>query len=123
MGEEGKVEDPVEVGVDLLARMPEEDLSVADAVDRLESVTTHPRKTREILEAAAERGVIDREGSRVTPRGGGHVDFEREVVTKEGDFTCRRCGSGLSTGYFLNLESGELGPFGSSCVRKVTGRD
>lgn len=112
----------MEVGVDLLARMPDEELSVADAVDRLESVTTHPRTTRKILKEAESRGIIERDGSQVRPRGGGHVDFEKEVVTKEGDFTCRRCSTDISTGYFLNLDSGELGPFGSSCVRKVTGR-
>jgi hypothetical protein len=45
------------------------------------------------------------------------------VVTKEGEFTCRRCGAGLSTGYFMKLDAGEHGPFGSSCIRKVTGRE
>jgi hypothetical protein len=45
------------------------------------------------------------------------------VVSKEGEFTCRRCGASLSTGYFMRLEAGEHGPFGSSCIRTVTGRE
>lgn len=115
--------DPVELGVELLSKLEDPELSVAAAVDRLESVTTHPRITRQILETAADRGVIEREGSTVRPSGGDYVHFESEVVEKEGEFTCRRCGTGLSTGYFIDLEAGELGPYGSSCIRKVTGRE
>lgn len=115
--------DPVEVGVELLSKLEFESLSMAEVLDRLETVTTHPRTTRRILETAEERGVIERDGSRVHPQGGGYVSFESEVIEKEGDFTCKRCGTGISTGYFINLDAGELGPFGSSCIRKVTGRE
>jgi len=117
------VDDPVEVGVELLSKLEFESLSVAAAIDRLETVTTHPRTTREILEEAERRGVIERDGGDVQPRGGGYVSFQSDVVTKEGEFSCRRCGATISTGYFINFESGELGAFGSSCIRKVTGRE
>jgi len=117
------MEDAVAIGVELLDRMSGEEVSVAEAVDRLESVTTHPEKTRRILDEAEARGIIERESGRVRPRGGGHVDFEKDVIQKEGEFTCRRCGSSITTGYFLNLDSGEFGAFGSSCIRKVTGRE
>lgn len=119
----GDVDDPIEVGVDLLATLEFESLSVADAIDRLETVTTHPRTTREILEVAEERGVIDREDGDVYPQGGAYVSFQSDVITKEGEFSCRRCGATISTGYFINFESGELGAFGSSCIRNVTGRE
>ncbi|MFB6094207.1 MAG: DUF5830 family protein [Halanaeroarchaeum sp.] len=115
--------DPVELGVALLAAIEEPELSVATAIDRLEAVTTHPRTTREILETAADRGIIDRDGSTIRPAAGTTVDFERQVVSKEGEFHCRRCGKSLSTGYFLRLEAGEIGPYGSSCIRTVTGRE
>ena len=115
--------DPVALGVALLAKFEDHELSVADALDRLEAVTTHPRTTRRILEAAEEQGLIERDGSTIRPRGGDYVHFESEVVQKEGEFTCRRCGAGISTGYFIDLEAGELGPYGSSCIRKVTGRE
>ncbi|MDS0294498.1 DUF5830 family protein [Halogeometricum luteum] len=113
----------VELGVDLLAHVEADDLSVAEAVDRIETVTTNPTLTREILDAAELRGVIEREGGRIlTRRGGTFVRFDSQVVRREGEFTCRRCGAGLSTGHFVRFESGELGPFGSSCIEKVLGR-
>lgn len=115
--------DPVELGLALLERFADDELSVADAITRLESVTSHPRTQRRILDTAVERGIVEREGSRIRPTGGGHVDFEDEVVSREGEFTCRRCGTRITTGYFLNLETGELGAFGSSCIRTVTGRE
>lgn len=116
--------DPVELGLELLERFADEELRVADVITRLESVTTHPRTQRRILDAAVEREIVEREGSRVRPTGSaGRIEFEKEIVTKAGEFTCRRCGTGISTGYFLTLDAGELGPYGSSCIRKVTGRE
>lgn len=117
-------DDPVELGLALLERFADDELSVADAITRIESVTKHVRTQREILDQAVERGIIERDGSRIRPIGtASPIEFEKEIITKEGDFTCRRCNTGLSTGYFLNLPTGELGPYGSSCIRKVTGRD
>ena len=116
-------DDPVELGVELLAHCEEPELSIAEAMDRLEAITSEPRLTREILETAEQRGIIDREEATIEPQGGNYVNFESQVVIKKGEFTCRRCGSGLSTGHFIKFESGELGPFGSSCIRKVTGRE
>ncbi|MFP4530065.1 MAG: DUF5830 family protein [Halodesulfurarchaeum sp.] len=115
--------DRVELGVELLSNFEDEHLSVAAAIDRLETVTTDPRTTREILERAEAEGVIERDGGTITPTGSNYLSFESEVITKEGEFSCRRCGASLSTGYFMNFESGEHGPFGSSCIRKVTGRE
>lgn len=115
--------DPVELGVELLARLEHAELSLAEVVDRIETITTDPAITREILDAAERRGVIQREEDVVRPRRGAFLRFESDVVAREGEFTCRRCGADLSTGYFMRLEAGEHGPFGSSCIRKVTGRE
>ncbi len=117
-------DDRVELALDLLAHLEDDDLSLADVVDRVETVTTDPSLTRTILDEAERRGIIEREDGRVrTRRGGTFVRFESQVVAREGEFTCRRCGAGISTGHFIRFDSGELGPFGSSCVRKVTGRE
>lgn len=115
--------DPVELGCELLEKAEEDSLSLAEAVDRIETVTTDPHLTREILDTAETRGIIARENGIIRTQCGAFVRFESEVVVKKGEFTCRRCGAGLSTGHFIRLDSGELGPFGSSCVRKVTGRE
>ena len=115
--------DPVELGVQLLARLEHAELELSEVVDRIETVTSHPETTRAILEEAERRGHITREGETVTPAGGRFLSFESEVVSREGEFDCRRCGASISTGYFMRLEAGEHGPFGSSCIRKVTGRE
>ncbi|MFB6173437.1 MAG: DUF5830 family protein [Halobacteriales archaeon] len=115
--------DPVELGVELLAKAEDEELPLADAVDRIEAITTDPTVTRRILDAAERRGVIEREDGIITPQRGAFVRYASEVVAREGEFACRRCGADLSTGHFVRLESGELGPFGSTCIRTVTGRD
>ena len=116
-------DDRVELGLALLARLEHESLSLAAVIDRIETITSDPTVTRTILDQAELRGLIDREDGIVRPKSRQYVSFDQDVITKEGDFTCKRCGSGLSTGYFIDLEAGELGPFGSSCIRKVTGRD
>jgi len=116
-------DDPVELGVQLLARLEHAELPLSAVVDRIETITAHPETTRAILEEAEKRGHITREGDTVTPSGGQFLGFESEVVTREGEFDCRRCGATISTGYFMKLEAGEHGPFGSSCIRKVTGRE
>ena len=120
-----EVDDPVretvELGVALLAHV-EQSMSLGEAVDRIETVTADPALTREILDTAEMRGVIDREDGVVRVQTGAFVSFENDVVRREGEFTCQRCGASLSTGHFIQFDASEHGPFGSSCIRKVTGR-
>lgn len=114
--------DPVELGVELLANFEDEELDLPTALDRLEAVTTEPRTTRTILDEAEKRGIVAREDGILRVRSSEYVSYGSDVVVREGEFTCRRCGASLSTGHFIEFEHGELGPFGSSCIRKVTGR-
>ena len=126
MHREDSARDPetvVELGVDLLAHLEHEQLPLAAVVDRIETITTDPALTREILDTAETRGLIEREDGLVRPRSGAFLRLDGDVVAREGEFTCRRCGASLSTGHFIQFEAGEHGPFGSSCIRKVTGRD
>jgi hypothetical protein len=113
-----------ELGLALLAHLETDELDLAATVDRIETVTTDPALTREILDAAERRGLVERDGARLrVRRGGASVRFDRQVVTRDGEFDCRRCGASLSTGHFIRFDAGELGPFGSSCIRTVLGRD
>lgn len=124
MNEPATREERLELGVELLAHLEHEELPLPDAIDRIETVTTSPALTRDILDAAEKRGVIERENALLrVQRGGTYVNYERQVVQREGEFECRRCGAPITTGHFVTLDAGELGPFGSSCIRKVTGRD
>ncbi|WP_435333510.1 DUF5830 family protein [Haloarchaeobius sp. TZWWS8] len=115
--------DRVELGVELLSKLEDPELSLADAMDRIEVVTTDPATVREILDTAVMRGVIEREDGVVHTTASGFVSQTSDVVARDGEFECRRCGTGITTGHFIELEAGELGPFGSFCVRKVTGRE
>jgi hypothetical protein len=117
------VRETVELGVELLDHLEDETLSLKETLDRLETVTADPALTREILDTAEMRGVIERTDGIVRPQGRSFVSFEADVVQREGEFTCRRCGAGISTGHFVQFETAEHGPFGSSCIRKVTGRE
>jgi|AntRauTorcE11898_2_1112593.scaffolds.fasta_scaffold00144_30 hypothetical protein len=119
----GTDDDPIEVGVELLAKAEDPELSLADAMDRVEAVSTAPTVVREILDTAEKRGVVEREDGVLRTTGSEYVSQTTDVVRRDGDYDCRRCGTGLSTGHFVQLDAGELGPFGSECVRKVTGRD
>lgn len=117
-------DEEVELALSLLARLEHGELSVKAAMDRIELVTTSPDKQRQILDLAVERGIVEREDGRIEPVATGtYVSFQRDVVVKEGDFSCRRCGASLSSGHFVRLDDGELGPFGSTCIRKVLGRE
>lgn len=114
----------VELALELLAHLEREELKLPAVVDRIETVTTSPTLTREVLDEAEKRGIIERDGARIrTRRGGTFVRFESQVVAREGEFDCRRCGASISTGHFVRFEAGELGPFGSSCIRNVLGRE
>lgn len=123
MSGEDPLRERIELGVELLAHLEEESLSVKEAVDRVETVTSDPAVTREILDTAEMRGIIERSEGIVRPQSHSYVSFESDVVSREGEFTCKRCGADISTGYFVNFDAGEHGPFGSSCIRKVTGRE
>lgn len=112
------------LGVELLAHLEDEELSLAETIDRIETVTSSPSLTRTILDDAELQGIIEREDGRIrVQRGGTYVGFDEQVVAREGEFDCRRCGASISTGHFVQFRTGELGPFGSQCVRKVTGRE
>ena len=117
------MDDRVERGLALLERLEHESLALADAVDRLEAVTSDPTVVRTILDEAEVRGIIDRDAGVIRPKSRLYVRFERDVITREGEFSCRRCGATLTTGHFVSLDAGEIGPFGSTCVRKVLGRE
>lgn len=117
-------EEKRELGVELLAHLEDEELSLAETIDRIETVTSSPSLTRTILDDAELQGIIEREDGRIrVQRGGTYVKFDEQVVTREGEFDCHRCGASISTGHFVQLQTGELGPFGPQCVRKVTGRE
>lgn len=117
-------DDRIALGLALLAHLEHAELSVKAAMDRIETVTSDPAVQRSILETAVEQEIVERDGGTVRPTTTGtYVNFERDVVVKTGEFDCRRCGAGIGEGHFVRFDDDELGPFGSTCIRKVLGRD
>ncbi|MFB6253050.1 MAG: DUF5830 family protein [Halobacteriaceae archaeon] len=117
------MDDRVELGIKLLTHIEDHEMSVADVIDRLELITTDPRITRKILQEAEQRDIISRDNTTVRSQTSAHIQFNDDVIVKEGEFTCQRCGATLQTGHFINFDGQELGAFGSTCIRKVIGRD
>lgn len=115
--------DPVAEGLALLDAMALGERSVARALDVVELVTSAPDRQREILDLAVERGIVERDGPVVRATGSVPERFEEVVVRKEGEFDCRRCGATIRTGCFVRGEGVDVGPFGSTCIRTVLGRD
>lgn len=113
-----------QLATEFLAHVESETLSLPAVLDRIETVTTSPQLTREILDEAETRGIVQRKGGEVQFVGTqSTVNFDQQVVTHEGDYSCQRCGASLKCGYFIQFDAGDLGPFGPSCVKKVTGRE
>jgi len=117
-------EDRIALGLELLAHLEQQELSVKAAMDRIETVTTNQQLQREILETAQREGIVERAGGTVRPTASGtYVSFESDVIVKTGEFECRRCGASITEGHFVQFDNDELGPFGSTCIRKVLGRE
>jgi len=117
-------DDRIELGLELLAHLEHGELSVKEAMDRIEIVTTSPQLQRDILGGCAPRRRRARGFGAVRPVADGtYVSFESDVVVKEGEFSCQRCGAGISEGHFVQFDADEMGPFGSTCIRKVLGRE
>lgn len=113
--------DVVDQGVALLTHLERDELELPEVMSSIEAVTSSPNVQRRILEAADDRGVIDRDQDvvRIVESAPDTRDLEDKIISKDGHFECRRCGHSLSTGYWLRTGAGELGPFGSTCIQKV----
>lgn len=117
-------DDAIDRGVAVVAALAVAEPSVADVVDALEAVVDGPDAIRTVLDRAEAEGYIERDGVRLTvgrqvaPR-----DRRGRIVRREGEFACRRCGRGLSIGHFVRVGETEVGPYGSTCVRRITGRE
>ena len=113
----------IETGLALIDLLEHHELSLAALLDRIEILTADPALQRTIIEQACEEGLIERDGTTIRPTSPNYLRFGADVRSKDGDFSCRRCGASLTRGYFIQLETDELGAFGSTCVRKIMGRD
>ncbi|MFP4174747.1 MAG: DUF5830 family protein [Halobacteriales archaeon] len=121
-------DEKVRLGLALVRTLEDDEVALPELLDRIEeAVGEAPAVTREVVERAEGEGVLEREDGEGTPRfsveGTTGVDFDDDVVSKEGEFDCARCGRSITTGYFIKFDDGEVGPYGSTCIRKTLGRE
>lgn len=119
------MDEHLEVGLRVVERMAVYEPSVADVVDALEVVLEDESQIAPVMKHAEAAGLIDREADQITVGKTASVPKTNRglIVTKSGEFACLRCGRALSTGYFIRADPEDIGPYGSTCIRKVTGRE
>ena len=118
------VDDPsLQRGLEVVAAIAPMEPSVADLVDALEGVLDGPDDIRRVLEQAEQRGMIEREEARVTTGSQAATGFRTgRVIKRLGEFSCRRCSRQVTTGHFLRVGETEIGPYGSTCIDRITDR-
>jgi len=120
-------EEKVRLGLALVRSLEDDEVALPELMDRIEeAVGDAPAVTREVIDRAEQKDVLERQDGEGVARfsvDGDGISFEEEVVTKQGDFGCARCGRSLSTGYFVRFDDGDVGPYGSTCIRKTLGRE
>jgi hypothetical protein len=107
----------IEDGIQFLVQS-NRDITLKEAIERIEIVTKNPHIIRRILDEAEEKNLIKREGKLIISLLSSLECENQKIITRSGEFICCRCGSSLVKGYFIEFNSKEWGPFGPTCVRK-----
>jgi hypothetical protein len=103
----------------LLAASARRSISVRDAVAIIELVTKNPETIKEVLKTAEERGIISRDGKKITISEGS-ASFPKPRITRvDCESACRRCGVKIKNCHYIEFEDHRLGPYGSECVNKI----
>ncbi|WP_456475137.1 DUF5830 family protein [Candidatus Pyrohabitans sp.] len=121
MAEPKSGEKKVEQALMLLTSVGAESISVKEAVEIVQLVTTVPELVRRAITTAEKRGLVKREGGRliIRERVLGQGKRYPEVKRLECDAQCIRCGRRISTCYYLLAAESELGPLGSECIKRL----
>jgi len=109
----------VEEALAVLLAARRRELSVKEAVEMIELVGREPGFVREVLRRAEEKGILRREGRKVYIEALDTGFPSPRVLSFECESSCRRCGARIRNCYFIELGERRLGPFGSSCVRRL----
>jgi hypothetical protein len=112
----------IEAGLELIAALGAIELKPVEIGDLLYNLITRDFKIiDEILKIAQQEGLLQRTGKTylMTP-GATQLKFEKPKIVKQNENTnCRLCGKRISTGYYVVFKSHTIGPYGSSCIRKI----
>lgn len=112
----------IEAGLELLAALGAIELKPVEIGDLLYNLITRDfRIIDEIIKIAQQEGLLLRtEKTYLITPGASNLKFEKPKIVKRDERTnCRLCGKRISTGYYVILQSHTIGPYGSSCIRKI----
>ena len=106
----------VELALRLLTLAGRE-LSLKEAMEIIRSVSRLNEVAKLVLELGKSRGLIKREGSRITIITPAEKNWRIEKRSCES--TCSRCGRRIKNCYYVVFPEGEVGPFGSECINFI----
>lgn len=110
-------------GVAVIEALVHLEVELPDLVDALDAVVEGDAEIRQVLKYAESEGLIERDGKHIRQGRAAPAGERRSprVITRDGEFACRRCGQSIGTGHFLVVNDREIGPYGSTCVARITG--
>lgn len=112
----------MDLGLEVISAINVDELTPLEIRDILYNTVIKNYETiGRILETARKEGLVERGESvyRITPQSS-KLEFERpKVISREENARCGLCGKNISTGYYIELRSRTLGPYGSGCIRKI----
>lgn len=112
----------IDAGLELIAALGAIELKTIEIRDLLYNLISKNYTTiDEILDIAQQEGLLQHTEKTysITP-GASNLKFEKPKIIKRDERTnCRLCGKRISTGYYVVLKSHTIGPYGSSCIRKI----
>ena len=112
----------IEKGLEIIAALDVDELPPIELRDILyHTVSKNYDTVDEILKLASNKGLVERRDETyfLTPEASS-LEFEKPRIIKQEDKgKCKHCGRSLNTSYYIVFRSDTIGPYGSTCVRKI----
>ncbi|WP_445475326.1 DUF5830 family protein [Methanococcoides methylutens] len=112
----------VEKGLDFIKAIDATELTPLEIRDLLHKTVANTfDDVDKIMTAARKEGIItDKNGMCHFPYEAHELEFFKPKIkqTKESN-KCRFCGRSMNESHYIELKSGLIGPYGSTCVRKL----
>ncbi|MFP4654068.1 MAG: DUF5830 family protein [Methanohalobium sp.] len=109
-------------GLEIIAAMDVDELSPIELRDILyHTVAKNYETVDEILKSARDMGLVERRDEvYIMTHEASSLEFEKPRIIKQEDKgRCKLCGRSLNTSYYIEFKSDTIGPYGSTCVRKI----
>lgn len=112
----------IDKGLEIIAALDVNQLQPIELRDILYyTVAKNYEVVDEILSSAIDEGIVERRDAtyHLTPEASS-LEFEKPRIIKQEDKSrCKLCGKSLNTSYYIEFKSDTIGPYGSTCVRKI----